>query len=47
MIRGIFDLDTHTDIVFGPDVVTILDAGYSLLGHYTEVLYGMVLENQW
>ena len=46
-IRGIFDLDTHTNIVFGHDVVTIPDAGYGLPKHYTEVLYGMVRENQW
>jgi hypothetical protein len=47
MIRGIFDLNTHIDTVFGRDVAIILDSGYGLPGHYTEVLYGMVPENQW
>ena len=40
MIRGIFDLSTHIDTVFGRDVATKLDSGYGLRWHYTEVLYG-------
>jgi hypothetical protein len=47
MIHGIFGPNTHIGFVFGRDVVIILDVGCGLLGHYTEVLYGMAPVNQW
>jgi hypothetical protein len=47
MIRGIFDLNTRIGIVYGLDVVITQDNGYGLLEPCTEVLYGMVPENQW
>ena len=47
MIRGMFDPNTHIGIACGLDVVTVLGGGYGLLWHYTEVLYGTDLVNQW
>jgi hypothetical protein len=47
MIRGMFDLNTHIDTVFGLDVATTPDSGCGLPEHYKEVLYGMDPENLW
>jgi hypothetical protein len=47
MIRGMFDLNTHIDTVFGLGVATTQDNGCGLRWHYTEVLYGTVLVSLW